>query len=286
MPEVPGVSLWHHKGVPITFLAHQAPAFALKRRWPQLDGVALVVGSSVPDMAQATSNSTARYLFGRPMWWDGHTIPQQFYWCLPVGLLLTFVGRRLLAPRLGPYLPTIGDFHLQDVAVVARNHHRWWVISGSVLLGSFSHILIDQFTHSDSGLAKALPILQVNVARIGSSGVELALALQVVLSLLLMGLAVVQLHRIGRERLLYVWAGLELEVGSQPRRSIAAVWAGVLTATLLAAVFASTQIERGVTVTVMTWYWLVWAIAVVAALLVGRPRASERPSGSDFTATV
>lgn len=255
----------------MTVLAHQVPVLAAKRRWPALDGVAMVVGSMAPDLAQATSRTTARYFLGQPLWWDGHSVRQQFQWCLPVGLLLTWAVRRFLAPRLAPYLPDLGSVHLRDVALVARTRHRWWVVVASVLLGSFSHIALDQLTHADSALARAVPLLQRNVFHHGGDGVEVALALQVVLSVVLSAVAVVQVSRIGRERALWSWAGLPVGALPSPRRPVAVVRAVVLTALLAAAVVASTQHARGVTVVLMTWSWLAAAVAVLAAVLVGRP---------------
>ena len=80
--------------MPVTFLAHQAPVLPLKRRWPGLDGVALVVGSTVPDLARATERLPVLYLYGTPTWFDGHRPDQLGSWCLVVGLLHQWRARR------------------------------------------------------------------------------------------------------------------------------------------------------------------------------------------------
>ena len=174
-------------GVPFTFLAHQAPVLPIKRHWPRLDGVALVVGSAVPDLAAATQNLPIDYLLGRPTWNDGHSWSQQYAWCLPVGLVLTWLIRRLIAPRIVPYLPDLGPFHLRDYALVGRNRHRWWTIASCVLIGSVSHVVVDGLTHSDKGVV-SIPSLDTGLFAMGGRTVTTGHVLQVVATV---GLALV-----------------------------------------------------------------------------------------------
>jgi hypothetical protein len=233
----------------------------MKRRWAGLDGVALVVGTMVPDLAVATLHTTPRWFLGRPLWFDGHSVAMQFNWCLPVGLLLTWLVRRLLAPALGPYLPDAGTFHLQDVRHVGRTRHRWWVIAGSVLIGSFTHILIDGLTHEHGwapgivpGMASAAPVLQVFAS----------VALSVV--------TVVELWRIGRDRDLCRWSGVE-PAGPVRPPAVPAVRAACVLCALLAAGVAATQLERGRTPVVMTWF----AVTLAGlGLVAGAVRLADR----------
>lgn len=255
--------LWHHASVPVTFLAHQAPVLPLKRRWAGLDGVALVAGSMAPDLAVATQHATPRLLLGQPLWWDGHSVAQQFNWCLPVGLLLTFLLRRLVLPGLAPYLPDGGTFHLQDLRLVARTRHRWWVICGSVLIGSFSHILVDGFTHPDGWAVGVVPGLSPGVASVGQAVASVALSV----------VAVWQLWLIGRDREVCRWSGVEPGPPVRPPwRS--AVRAAAVAVPVVAAVWAGTQWERGRTVVVMTWFVL--AVAGWSLLAAGVLRSARR----------
>jgi Domain of unknown function (DUF4184) len=255
--------------MPITFLAHQAPVLPLKRRWPALDGVAMVVGSTVPDLARATQRATPRLFLGQPLWWDGHTLTQQLGWSLPVGLVLTWVVRRLLAPRLGPYLPDLGDFHLRDVRLVARTRHRWWVIAGSVLIGSVSHIVLDLFTHSDRPNSPVLPGLDVVVGTVGGHSVTTANVVQVLASLCLSAFTVWEMWRIGRERLICRWSGVApVPVDPPPARN--AVRFAAVVVLVLTAVWAATQWGRGFSVALMTWVWLATVGLSLLALVVGR----------------
>ena len=250
-------SLCHHGSVPVTFLAHQAPVLPLKRRWPGLDGVALVVGSMVPDLAVATLRSTPRYLAGVPLWWEGHTLADQWNWCLPVGLALTVLLRRLVLPTLAPYLPDAGGFHLQDLRHVGRVRYRWWVIVGSVLIGSVAHVLVDGFTHPTGWAVGVVPGLDRGVASV----------LQVLASVVLSVVTVWQMWSIGRERAVCSWNDVE---PTPPVRPVAEapVRAAAVVLTLGAAVWAATQAERGRTIVVMTWFVLSLAGAVLLALAV------------------
>lgn len=257
-------ALWHHGPVPVTFLAHQAPVLPMKRRWPGLDGVALVAGSMVPDLAVTTLRTTPRYLFGWPMWWEGHTVGDQLRWCLPVGLLLTVLLRRLVLPTLAPYLPDCGTFHLQDLRHVGRARYRWWVIAGSVLIGSISHIVIDGFTHPNGWAVGVIPGLGRGVASV----------LQVVASVALSAFAVWQLWLIGRDRSICAWNDVEPTPSVRPAGELSVRVVAVLL-TLAAAAWAATQTERGRTIVVMTWFVLSVAAAAVLALAV---RVSERSS--------
>jgi len=261
--------------MPITFLAHQAPVLPLKRWRPGLDGVALVVGSAVPDLATATLRTTPRLFLGRPLWWDGHTVSQQFAWSLPVGLVLTWLVRRLLAPRLAPYLPDLGRFHLRDLRHVARTRHRWYVIAGSVLIGSFSHIIIDLFTHTDRYGGGLVPGLGVELARVGGHSIDVAKVLQVLASIGLSLVTVWEMSRIGSERLVCRWSGVAPDDPGRPRGD-GPVRAAVVVLSVATALWASTQLDRGVTIVLMTWVWLATAALSVLALALGRPRVAER----------
>ncbi|MFM7068670.1 MAG: DUF4184 family protein [Actinomycetes bacterium] len=246
--------------MPSTFLAHQVPALAAKRHWPALDGVALVVGSGLPDMAQA---------FDRR--WDGHSFVDQFLWSLPVGLVLTALLRRWIAPRLAPYLPDCGHFRLRDYGLVDRHRHALWVSAVSVLIGSFSHLVLDQFTHPDSWLARQVDLLQRNAFSVGPHGVEWAMVLQIVLSFLLTLVAVWQLWRIGRERAVLTWVGVPVGPRPTPARSVGAVRACGVAAAVLMLIVAGVRWPLGVIVSTESAFWAGWVLAAALAAVAGPP---------------
>lgn len=129
--------------MPATFLAHQLPVLALKLRWPRLwCGVALVVGSMAPDLEYCVTGDL------RPR--IGHTLAGQFLFCLPLTLVLVWLVRRVVARPLAAHLPDAGGFHLRDVAALAdapRGARTWLLSAASALVGSFSHVFLDGFTH-------------------------------------------------------------------------------------------------------------------------------------------
>lgn len=223
----------------------------------------MVVGSAVPDLAAATQRATPRLLGGRPLWWDGHTVPQQLAWSLPVGLVLTWLVRRLLAPRLAPYLFDLGRFHLRDLRHVGRTQHPWYVISGSVLIGSLSHIVVDLFTHSDRG--PGFPGLALVVGEVAGHSIDVGNVLQVVGSVGLSLVTVWELWRIGDERLVCAWSGRVPDDPPAPPRAglVRGIAAGLLVVTGL---WAVTQIDRGFSVALMTWAWLATGAACLLAV--------------------
>lgn len=248
--------------MPVTFLAHQAPVLPIKRRWPGLDGVALVAGSVVPDLARVTPP----FLRFQPEWWNGHSPVQQITFCLPVGLLLTWLVRRLLAPGLAPYLPDAGAFHLQDLRHVARTRHRWWTVAGCVLIGSVSHVLVDGFTHGDGWAVVAFPVLA-----------PVASVLQVVGSLVLSVVTVVELHRIGRARQVCTWSGVAPTGPVRPSGLVAVrvAAAGVLLAAPAVAVLSVTR--NWTSVALATFLWAVAGLTVLASVvLLGGLTRGER----------
>ena len=256
--------------MPSTFLAHQVPAFAAKRKWPQLDGVALVVGSGMPDMAQA---------FDRR--WDGHSLIDQFLWSLPVGLLLAYLLRQFIAPRLAPYLPDFGHFRLRDYGLVDRHRHTLWVSAYSVLLGAFSHLVLDQFTHPDSWLARQVHVLQRNAFMVGRHGIEWALLLQFVLSAVLSVTAVWQMWRIGKERAVLTWVDLPVGPRPQPTRPVVPVRVVFVLGAVVIAWFAWTRVPLGVIVASESAFWLVWVLALATGLVVGPPAEPSAGSGAE-----
>lgn len=271
--------------VPVTLLAHQAPVLPLKRRWPGLDGVALVVGSVVPDLAKATQHATPRWFLGQPMWWDGHSLTQQVGWSLPVGIVLTFLVRRVLAPTLGPYLPDLGPLHLTDLRHVSRNRHPWFVVAGCVLIGSLTHIILDGFTHADGWAVGFLPVLDVELDRALGRPVTVAFVLQVVSSAVLSLVAVREMYLIGVSRSICTWSGVRPTPKPDPPGVVwVRTWA--LAVLPVAFVWSSGQVHRGKTTAAMTLAWLClagWTLlagAVAARRWAGGGQWSEMPIDS------
>ncbi|PTL78645.1 DUF4184 family protein [Vitiosangium sp. GDMCC 1.1324] len=134
--------------MPVTLPAHAAAVLPLCRvRW--LPPAALVVGSSVPDLA---------YLFGMSAF-ASHTPEGLLRFSLPVGLLLWVWLEVLVLPVLRRTLPEVGGvqwgrfLRTRGLPVGAR---AWAQAALAVWLGAATHALWDGFTHRYRWPAKEL----------------------------------------------------------------------------------------------------------------------------------
>src|SRR5205814_3698742 len=105
-----------------------------------LSGTALVVGSMAPDLHYV--------LFQTLDPTPSHSLPGQLYYCLPLTLALVFAINRT-APVIAAHLPDAGPLHLRDMRALGApmNVRAWLIAAASALIGSFSHIALDAFTH-------------------------------------------------------------------------------------------------------------------------------------------
>jgi hypothetical protein len=127
--------------MPFTYLAHQAPVLAIKRRWPAFyDGTALAIGSMAPDWAYALSGS--RWAF------DGHSVQGVIGFCIPATVIATLVLRHV-APMLFAYLPSPRHLPLRQLRMLGARRPAWLFTLTSAALGAFSHVAWDLFTHND-----------------------------------------------------------------------------------------------------------------------------------------
>ncbi|MGY0232681.1 DUF4184 family protein [Longispora urticae] len=120
--------------MPLTFPSHAAAVVPLKLWRPRwFDGVALVVGSAVPDLPFAFEPwVTVR----AHLWWS------LVWFCVPATVLGSLVLRRA-APVVAAHLPGWGRHY----GVLGRVRHRWWVTASSAYVGALSHRLWDMVTH-------------------------------------------------------------------------------------------------------------------------------------------
>jgi hypothetical protein len=131
-------------------LAHPAAVLPLQRFCPRyLSFPALIIGSLSPDMA---------YCFGR---WRLADFSHRFFagsfgFCLPAGLLM--LGVFALARR--PCVELLPARHRTALLpLCARSVGTWSSIVVSLLLGAWTHLLLDGITHEDGWLVVHLPLL-------------------------------------------------------------------------------------------------------------------------------
>lgn len=119
--------------VPLTVPTHPAAVLPLKMWRPRwFDGVALVLGSMVPDLAYALDGIDV------PLYRFAHSWPGLVCWSLPLTLAGCVLIRRA-APSVAAHLPAAA----RDLAVLRTSRPAWWVTIISALIGAASHLLLD-----------------------------------------------------------------------------------------------------------------------------------------------
>ena len=128
------------------------PLRALTRRgWLCLS--ALVVGSIAPDLEYLL------LLRGYSRW--GHTFAGTFYFCLPVGLLTLLIFERFAKRRWLLLLPAAARRRWATAALEAPSLRAWFIsIPLSILIGSWTHLLWDGFTHAGRFGGRWLPQIE------------------------------------------------------------------------------------------------------------------------------
>jgi hypothetical protein len=134
-------------------LAHPAAIIPLQRlRFLAL--LPLIVGSMVPDVL-----SFAPFRF-RWLFPDAHTL-----WGLPtidltigycILIIIVLIRRQLIAPLWGPHRTLVQMAFDRFLA----QRFCWLSAAPSLLLGAFTHLLWDNFTHADRWMVRAMPALQ------------------------------------------------------------------------------------------------------------------------------
>jgi hypothetical protein len=182
------------------------------------------------------------FLTGKPEWGIGHTLFGQFTFCLPMTLATLWLCSRLIARPLALHLPDGGAFHLRDYRVLAETprHLAYWAKAiPSALIGSFSHIVWDGFTHPGGWAAQKLGYAQKELFPLGSHSLLVCKALQSGSTVFGAVVTLWLLHRIGRERLLLKWAEQPLpEPEISPTRDRAFWLPALLIAVLGTSLFA------------------------------------------------
>lgn len=94
-----------------------------------------------------------------------HTVVGAFYFCLPLALAALWLFHRVLKVPLISLAPEWHQARLARFAVPFRFRpgSRFALILLSLLLGIFSHLLWDSFTHGRGWMVRELPLLRVVV---------------------------------------------------------------------------------------------------------------------------
>jgi hypothetical protein len=163
--------------MPWTF-AHPAAVLPLAKVFPRrLSFCALVVGSMSPDFPfYFGSFATSR---------KAHTLWGLFAICLPSGLALIEITRALQRPIVD-LLPSPHRQRLQSLAPLRSvwNPSGFFWVSIALLVGGFTHLVWDSFTHESGYSVLHWPILQKKIVFLGEKGAELYEVIQALSSVL------------------------------------------------------------------------------------------------------
>ncbi|WP_375560353.1 DUF4184 family protein [Bernardetia sp. OM2101] len=145
--------------MPFTF-SHPAIVLPLGILWQRYFSLtALIVGSMTPDF---------EYFLRLKVRSDfSHTLLGVFWFDLPLGIILCFVFHLLIKKSLFKNLPTFlqtcfNDF--LDFDFVDYFKKRFLIVIFSLLLGVFSHLFWDGFTHHDGFFVELFSVLQTKTA--------------------------------------------------------------------------------------------------------------------------
>lgn len=156
-------------------LSHPAASVPLIR-WGLVPS-ALIIGSLSPDFLYFIKiSSTAHF---------GHTLPGVFLFSLPAGLAVLWVFHTFLKR---PALSLLPVAHQERLILVSNGFKfiplkRFILIILSLLLGAFTHILWDSFTHVDGYAVGLFPFLNLPMA-VGHLSVKVYNILQYVSTVL------------------------------------------------------------------------------------------------------
>jgi hypothetical protein len=137
-------------------LAHPAAVLPL-RRIPALQTVSLVVGSVTPDLPYFVPGRIARWMV------DTHTLTGSVVTDVPLGMLVLlaiFLLRRPLTELLSCRARCLV---LSALEHFARRPESWLLAPFSVLVGVWTHLLWDSFTHSGGWAVQHLSLLRTPV---------------------------------------------------------------------------------------------------------------------------
>lgn len=141
--------------MPFTF-CHPALILPLAKLKPnRISATALIIGSMSPDFEYFIKMRMEKI--------HGHSLPGLFYFDLPLTLFLCFVFHLWVRDALIQHLPNsiqkkYTRFMGIDWTTWAKKH--WFILLYSALIGIFSHIFWDAFTHTNGYFVRHISILQ------------------------------------------------------------------------------------------------------------------------------
>jgi len=148
--------------MPLTF-AHPAAVFSLYKKRPQwFDLTALIVGSMAPDFEY--------FMRFRALSVFGHTVAGFVYFNLPLALLAAYLWHFIVKQPLilsvpGRFGRWLAPLYFDRWRI--RNVRDGITFAYSALIGMFTHILWDAFTHANGCFVSWIPLLHQSIDLFG-----------------------------------------------------------------------------------------------------------------------
>lgn len=141
--------------MPFTF-SHPAIVLPLTKIHPnKLSATGLIIGSMAPDFEYFIKMKMEKV--------HGHTLEGIFYFDLPLTIVLAFIFHLFVRDQLINNLPNSLNHKLlrfTQINWLQWVKKRWYVLIYSSLIGIFSHLCWDAFTHTNGFFVRHIPILQ------------------------------------------------------------------------------------------------------------------------------
>ena len=140
--------------MPFTF-AHPAavlPFRYLPKGWTSLTG--LVIGSMAPDFEKFFNMEGGNSY--------SHTWGAIFWFCLPLGIILSFLFHHIVRDSLIDNLPAFMRKRLARFKTLNWNVHfrkHYVIIMISIAIGAATHLFWDGFTHKSGAYERQFPLL-------------------------------------------------------------------------------------------------------------------------------
>jgi len=137
--------------------SHPAIVIPLKKMFPNyLSLTGLMAGAMSPDLLYFLNLTTLHRGFS-------HSWPGLFLFCVPAGIIFSYVFHRLIKYNLIMNLPSPLDRKYYGLAVSEFHPTGFWRIISfvtCVMIGALSHFFWDSFTHQSGEIALMLPFLR------------------------------------------------------------------------------------------------------------------------------
>ncbi|HPO15838.1 MAG TPA: DUF4184 family protein [Candidatus Hydrogenedentes bacterium] len=135
--------------MPFAFPSHQGLIAPLWRRWPgRFHVLGLCVGAATPDIVDGIMGPIFKGGLGQ---WLGHTLVGLFVFCVPVGILVTWLmahsGNWLLKWTQKPWAIWYSTHLIEWNSIPRRIVWKRWFVVFSVWLGALSHLFFDFISH-------------------------------------------------------------------------------------------------------------------------------------------